>query len=43
MSQFQFKLRGNVKDHMLTMHDPTTLSQTIAQAMHCDNQFFECR
>ncbi len=29
MSQFQFGFHGNVKDLLLTMHDPTTLSQVI--------------
>jgi hypothetical protein len=38
MSQFQFGLHGDVKDLLLTMFDPTTLSQVIAQAMCCDIQ-----
>jgi hypothetical protein len=42
MNQFQFGLHGDVKDLLLTMHDPTTLSQTITQAMRCDNRFLEC-
>jgi hypothetical protein len=37
MNQFQFGLRGDVKDLLLTMFDPTTLSQAIAQAVCCDN------
>jgi hypothetical protein len=37
MNQFQFGFNGDVKDLPLTMHDPTTLNQTIARAMHCDN------
>jgi hypothetical protein len=43
VNQFQFKLRGDVKDFMLTMHDPTTLSQVIMQIVCYDNQFFERR
>ncbi len=37
MNQFQFGLRGDVKDLMLTMFNPTTLSQAITQVVHCDN------
>ncbi len=43
MNQFQFGFCGNVKDLLLTMHDPTTLSQVIVQVVRCDNRFFECR
>jgi hypothetical protein len=32
-----------MKHLLLTMLDPTTLSQKIAQVVHCDNCFFECR
>ncbi len=39
-SQFQFKLYIDMKHLLLTMLDPTTLSQTIAQVVHCDNCFF---
>ncbi len=42
MSQFQFSLHSNVKNLILNMLDLTTLSQTIAQVVQCDNQFFEC-
>jgi hypothetical protein len=41
MSQFQFGLYGDMKDLLLTMLDPVTLSQAITQVMHYDNQFFE--
>jgi hypothetical protein len=41
MSQFSFILFGDVKDVLLTMLDPTTLNQIIAQAMCCDNRLFE--
>jgi hypothetical protein len=41
MSQFQFGFRGDVKDLLLTVHDPTTLSQVIVQIVCCDNRFFE--
>jgi hypothetical protein len=37
MNQFQFKFHGNMKDLLLTMLDPMTLSQAIAQIVHCDN------
>jgi hypothetical protein len=35
------ELCRDVKDLLLTMLNPTTLSQAIAQAMHCDNRLFE--
>jgi hypothetical protein len=31
-----------MKHLLLTMLDPTTLSQKIAQVVRCDNYFFEC-
>jgi hypothetical protein len=37
MNQFPFGFRENVKDLLLTMPDPTTLSQAIMQAICCDN------
>jgi len=43
MSQFSFRLRGDVKDLLLTMLDPTTLNQVIAQGVRFDNRLFECR
>jgi hypothetical protein len=42
MSQFQFGLRSDMKDLLLTMLNPTTLSQTIAQDICYDNHLFEC-
>ncbi len=41
ISQFQFGIHSDVKDMLLTMPDPTTLNQAIAQAIQCDNQLFE--
>jgi hypothetical protein len=43
MIQFQFGLCGDAKDPMLTIPNPTTLSQVIVQVVHCDNQLVECR
>jgi hypothetical protein len=43
MNQFLFGFCEDMKDLLLTMHDPTTLSQVIVQAMHCDNRLFECQ
>jgi hypothetical protein len=43
MSQFSFRLCGDVKDVILTMLDLMTLNQIIAQAMCCDNRLFEHR
>jgi hypothetical protein len=37
MNQSQFKLCKNVKNLMLTMFDPTTFSQAIAQVVHYDS------
>jgi hypothetical protein len=42
MNQFQFSLHSNVNNLLLNMLDPTTLSQTIAQVIQHDNQFFKC-
>jgi hypothetical protein len=41
MSQFQFGFHGDMKDLLLTMLDPTTLSQIITQVVHYDNRLFE--
>jgi hypothetical protein len=41
MSQFQFGLCGDVEDLLLTMFDPTTLNQAIAQVMRYDNWLFK--
>jgi hypothetical protein len=43
ISQFQFGLRGEVKDLLLTLPDPTTLSEAITQAVRCDNRLYERR
>jgi hypothetical protein len=43
MSQFQFGLRGDVKDLLVTLLDPLTLSQAIAQVIWCDNKLCECQ
>ncbi len=42
LSQFQFGLHNDMKDLLLTMLDPTTLNQVIAQVIWCNNYFFEC-
>ncbi len=41
MNQFQFRLHGDVKDLLLTMPEPMTLSQAIVQIVRYDNQLFE--
>jgi len=41
MNQFQFGLRGDMEDLLLTMFDPMTLNQAIALVMRCDNWLFE--
>ncbi len=41
MNQFQFRLHGDVKDLLLTMPDPRTLSQAIVQIVRYDNRLFE--
>jgi hypothetical protein len=43
MNQFSFGFRGDVKDLLLTMLNPMTLSQAIMQVVRCDNQLFECQ
>lgn len=43
INQFQFGLHSDVKDLLLTMLDPTTLSQAIAKASRCDNRLLEHR
>jgi len=40
MSQFQWGLQDDVKDLLLSIPDPQTLSGTISQAVKCNNQFF---
>jgi hypothetical protein len=41
MRQFQFGLHNDVKDLLLTMLNPMTLSQTTTQIVQCDNNLFE--
>jgi hypothetical protein len=41
ISQFQFGLRGDVKDLILTLLDFSTLSHAITQVVQCDNRLFE--
>ena len=41
ISQFQYGLRENIKDLLLTMSDPSTLTEAIHQAVKCDNRLFE--
>jgi hypothetical protein len=43
IAQFRAGLQDEVKDLMLTMMDPVTLSEAIAQAVRCDNRLFERR
>lgn len=43
MEQFRWGLRNDVKDLLLTMEDPRSLSEAISQAIRCDNQLFERR
>ena len=38
---FRWGLRDDVKDLLLNLPNPITLSKTILQAMHCDNHLFE--
>lgn len=43
ISQFQWGLRDDVKDLLLTMPDPVTLNEAISQAVRCDNRLFQRR
>lgn len=43
ISQFQWGLRDDVKDLLLTMPDPTNLNEAISQAVRCDNRLFQRR
>lgn len=42
-SAFRWGLRDDVKDLLLNLADPTTLSEAITQAVRCDNRLFERR
>ncbi len=41
INEFQFGLRGDVKDLLLTLLDLSTLSEAITQTIQCDNKLFE--
>jgi hypothetical protein len=41
--QFRRGLRNDVKNLLLNFLEPTSLSQTISQAVQCDNRLFESR
>ena len=43
ISQFYWGLRDDVKDLLLTLHDPETLNEAISQAVKCDNKLFQQR
>lgn len=43
ISAFRWGLRDDVKDLLLNLTDPTTLSEAITQAVRCDNRLFERR
>ncbi len=43
MDQFRSGLSGEVKDLLLTMSDPTSLGECMAQAIKCDERLFERR
>jgi len=43
MSQFHWGLKDDVKDLLLTLPDPQTLSEAISQAVRCDNRLFQRR
>lgn len=43
ISTFRWGLRDDVKDLLLNLPDPTTLSEAITQAVRCDNRLFERR
>lgn len=43
ISAFRWGLRDDVKDLLLNLPDPSTLSEAITQAVRCDNRLFERR
>jgi hypothetical protein len=43
MSQFHWEVRDDVKDLLLSMHDPQTLNEAISQVVKCDNRLFQRR
>jgi len=43
ISAFQWGLRDDIRDLLLNLLDPTSLSKAITQAVRCDNLLFEQR
>jgi len=43
IDQFRCELHDDVQDLLLTLIDPSSFSETIAQAIRCDNRLFERR
>lgn len=43
VSQFQWGLRDDVKDLLLSFSDPQNLNEAISQAVKCDNRLFQRR
>jgi hypothetical protein len=43
IDQFRCGLRDDVQDLLLTLADPSSFSETITQAIRCDNRLFERR
>jgi hypothetical protein len=41
IDQFRCKLRDDVQDFLLTLANPSSFSETITQAIQCDNCLFE--
>ncbi len=43
IDQFRCGLHDDVQDLLLTLADPSSFSETITQAIRCDNRLFERR
>ncbi len=43
IDQFRYGLRDDVQDLLLTLADPSSFSETINQAIRCNNRLFERR
>ncbi len=43
IDQFRYGLHDDVQDLLLTLADPSSFSETITQAIRCDNRLFERR
>ena len=41
MNQFNWSLRDDVKNLLLSLPDPQTLNEAISQAIKCDNRLFQ--